>query len=271
MIRPLDPSRPATDRADGAPAPAFLTLDVEGAAPDRDALRAARLGRLNDEGEFEVVESQQLEHTKATLADLDAGALVVVAERHASAGWMHALGVGRERWLGLDELSAWVDPGGLGADLERLASAGREGARSLRSLEPDALRRATAGVVGRALALPELALGGIARAWELAALTLDELDEVAARRLRLLARLLDRPSTLGAPTRLDGRFRDCGERVPGLDLAVASAPGDWSGRASISAMVASSLCTTRAAAIDSSSSLSRDMKLVTLSMRAMDC
>ncbi|QDU65757.1 ATP-dependent DNA helicase [Engelhardtia mirabilis] len=216
----------------------FLSLAVDGPAPGRDRLLSvrARLGAGADVRDRELAPDGTLTAPRRALEQLARErpqAVFVLPERELAAAWAAELGLAGERWFGLDELAAWIDPGGLGSDAEALAGAGRAGAGPagagpagavrLAELSPTELRLALAHVVGRTLALPEQAVGALARAWELAALALDGVEPAAASRLRAIAHLVDQPSAIGAPTSLDGRLRECGLRSAELEIAVGSA------------------------------------------------
>jgi Rad3-related DNA helicase len=222
VIRPTESTDSTPPGLDSPLDPTFLVLDVEGPAPSRDSLAGANVAQLGVDGTWDHSRLDP-EALRALLARPDPATLFVVPVRELASGWLFELGLARERWFGLDELAAWLDPGGLGADTRDLAAAGGGDHTRLTELGPDELRLATSRVLSRLLALPETALGGVARAWEETVGLLDSTDPVAAQRLRTLAQLVNHPSCLGGPARLDGRFRSCGETVGGLDLAVASA------------------------------------------------
>ncbi|MEZ5977297.1 MAG: helicase C-terminal domain-containing protein [Planctomycetota bacterium] len=172
------------------------------------------------------------------LAEVLRGAVVVVPRREP---FLRALGgrgvaVAAEVVVGLDDLAAWLSPGGLGSDLERLLTQ-RAGVRGgLDDAAPLALERATRALVAEIQSLPLASLGCIARSWEEAGARLAASAPEVARRLTLLARLVDRPSgwagagesVLGADVDVvDGRLVGARGEFGDLDMALAEASPPW--------------------------------------------
>jgi ATP-dependent DNA helicase DinG len=228
LIRPtepsdLDPPGLESFKLESQLRPCFLVLRAEGPAPSRDALEGSCLEIAVGDGAWEQRELGP-DELRATLAALDPAALVIVPAREPAAGWMFELGLSRDRWLGLDELAAWIDPGGLGSESEALARSGRADASRLDQLEPTQLRRALSSVIARLIALPELALAAVALSWRQAQSTLGDEHPLATRQLAAIFELADRPSVIGGPARLDGRLSHATGQVEGLELGVLAAP-----------------------------------------------
>jgi ATP-dependent DNA helicase DinG len=222
MIRPHDEADPQ-DRPGLAPPGAVA--DWPPAFLGRDPRRGERCGLWLPDGAggFRSLPDPDPARVRAILA-AEPTRPVVLATRLHSAEWAAEAGLAAERCWALDELAAWFDPGGLGADGEQLARAGEPSAERLSDLDGPGLQRALVATLVRALALPAAALGARARALEAAAAATREDEPRTARRLLLLHAWLEHPSAVGAPRRLDGALSAAAQDCPELELAAGAAP-----------------------------------------------